>query len=105
MIFELAKSIQSYPHIAIIISCTIGLISICLYLAVSIGYKKNEEGIYLNWFDKLPLEIIGIGIITVLLILIAMLSEMQYSVYYRYELIICYIITLLLAYAFLAIRS
>ena len=105
MIFELAKSIQNYPHITIIVVCSIGLISICLYLAVSIGYKKNEEGIYLNWFDKLPLEITGIGIITVLAGLVAVLSEMQYSVYYRYELIICYIIILILTYIFLVIRG
>ena len=34
------------------------LLLIIIYLLISIGYKKGEEGIALNDFDKIPLEVI-----------------------------------------------
>ena len=37
---------------------TILIILIFMYLIISIGYKKGEDGIVLNDFDKIPLEII-----------------------------------------------
>ena len=37
---------------------TILIILILMYLIISIGYKKGEDGIVLNDFDKIPLEII-----------------------------------------------
>ena len=42
----------------IIPTSTILIILIFRYLIISIGYKKGEDGIVLNDFDKIPLEII-----------------------------------------------
>lgn len=36
------------------------LLLIMAYLVVSIGHKKNHEGIYVDWIDKIPLEILFI---------------------------------------------
>lgn len=35
----------------------------CVYIIISIGHKKEEEGIYTNSLDKIPLEIVGISCI------------------------------------------
>ena len=48
----------------IIPASAIALLLIIIYLIISIGYKKGVEGIALNDFDKIPLEIILIAAIT-----------------------------------------
>lgn len=40
----------------------------CVYIIISIGHKKDEEGIYTNSLDKIPLEIVGIICIVLLTI-------------------------------------
>ena len=42
----------------IIPASSISIVLILLYLIISIGYKKGVEGVSLNDFDKIPLEII-----------------------------------------------
>lgn len=56
-LIELIEPFQEYSYF-IIPASTILIILICVYLIVSIGYKKDVEGIALNDFDKIPLEII-----------------------------------------------
>ncbi len=56
-LIELIQPFQEYSYF-IIPASTILIILICVYLIVSIGYKKDVEGIALNDFDKIPLEII-----------------------------------------------
>lgn len=48
---------REYCYFIIPVS-TILIILILMYLIISIGYKKGENGIGLNDFDKIPLEII-----------------------------------------------
>ncbi len=54
---EKISPFQEYSYFIIPVS-TILIILILVYLIISIGYKKGVEGIALNDFDKLPLEII-----------------------------------------------
>ena len=56
-ILEKISPFQEYSYFIIPVS-TILIILILVYLVISIGYKKGVEGIALNDFDKIPLEII-----------------------------------------------
>ena len=56
-ILEKISPFQKYSYFIIPVS-TILIILILVYLVISIGYKKGVEGIALNDFDKIPLEII-----------------------------------------------
>ena len=56
-ILERISPFQEYSYFIIPVS-TILIILILVYLVISIGYKKGVEGIALNDFDKIPLEII-----------------------------------------------
>lgn len=55
---------EKYSYFIIPVSA-IGLILIFIYLIISIGYKKGIEGIALNDFDKIPLEIILVAAISI----------------------------------------
>lgn len=57
MLYDIARVISQYDIIFFLISIILVFIEI-IYLIVSAGYKKGEEGIYLNWFDKIPSEIL-----------------------------------------------
>lgn len=48
---------EEHSYIAIPVSSSL-IVLILIYLIISIGYKKGVEGIALNDFDKVPLEII-----------------------------------------------
>lgn len=56
-ILDKISPFQEYSYFIIPIS-TILIILIIVYLVISIGYKKGVDGIALNDFDKIPLEII-----------------------------------------------
>ena len=56
-ILEKLEQFEQYNYFIIPIS-SILIVLILLYLVISIGYKKGVEGIALNDFDKVPLEII-----------------------------------------------
>lgn len=64
MAFDLINTIGNTPVILILILSLSLLILICSYLVISLGHKKDYEGIYLNYLDKLPL-----GVLFVLLFL------------------------------------
>ncbi len=64
MAFDLINTIGNTPVILISILSLSLLILICSYLVISLGHKKDYEGIYLNYLDKLPL-----GVLFVLLFL------------------------------------
>ena len=51
------EPLEKYSYFVIPV-CSILIVLILLYLIISIGYKKGIEGIALNDFDKIPLEII-----------------------------------------------
>jgi len=54
---EKIAPIEKYNYYIIPV-CTMSIVLILLYLIISIGYKKGTDGIFLNDFDKVPLEII-----------------------------------------------
>lgn len=56
-ILDRVSVFREYCYFIIPVS-TILIILILMYLIISIGYKKGEDGIVLNDFDKTPLEII-----------------------------------------------
>lgn len=56
-ILDKVSVFREYCYFIIPVS-TILIILIFMYLIISIGYKKGENGIVLNDFDKIPLEII-----------------------------------------------
>ncbi|MEI3402265.1 MAG: HAMP domain-containing sensor histidine kinase [Clostridia bacterium] len=56
-ILDKVSIFKEYCYFIIPVS-TILIILILMYLIISIGYKKGEDGIVLNDFDKTPLEII-----------------------------------------------
>ena len=61
-----------------------GFLATSIYLIASCGYKKGEKNIYLNWFDKLPLELIILLAVTVItiesLLLVLSVSIMQHII-------------------------
>lgn len=79
---------EEYEYFVIPVS-SILIVLILLYLIISIGYKKGVEGIALNDFDKIPLEIIIFIAMTIGCIPFAMLSEINAN----YNAIISLIIT------------
>ena len=67
VISNIAKEITLFEKYSyfIIPASAIVLILVSIYLIISIGYKKGVDGIELNDFDKIPLEIILIAAITI----------------------------------------
>lgn len=56
--FTIINKIGRLPIVLIMPVSLILIILICAYLILSLGHRKNYEGIYLNYLDKLPLEIL-----------------------------------------------
>ena len=56
--FTIINKIGKLPIVLIMPVSLILIILICAYLILSLGHKKNYEGIYLNYLDKLPLEVL-----------------------------------------------
>ena len=73
-IFDISKKLQNVP-ITIIPFISIFLLIFVVYLCVSVGHKKEVEGIYLSNFDKKPIDIICIVVILVILIFIAFILQ------------------------------
>lgn len=57
MLIKDLKIFENYIIYAIPVSSVV-LLLLLIYLCVAIGHTKNKEGIYLNSFDKIPIEII-----------------------------------------------
>lgn len=56
-LYETSSKYFNIATVGVVISI-IGAIITCIYLIVSSGHKNGVEGIYLDWFDKIPLEIL-----------------------------------------------
>lgn len=57
---ELMYDVAKNTHNGVIIYLplgAIGLVIVCIYIFCSVGHKPGKEGIYLNSFDKLQLEV------------------------------------------------
>ncbi len=55
--YNILKEANKFAYINIPLSVIFSIL-IILYLLISVGYKKGVKGIYLNDFDKVPIEII-----------------------------------------------
>lgn len=56
--FTIINKMGKLPIFLIMPFSLILIILICAYLILSLGHRKNCEGIYLNYLDKLPLEVL-----------------------------------------------
>ena len=74
LLFNTSKNLGDIPIILvpfmIILSVIMGI-----YLLYALGHKKNVEGIYLNRFDKWPIEISGTIIFTLIVFTIVLVNE------------------------------
>lgn len=52
------------PFITIV--CVIGILAILIYETCAKGHVKDEEGIHLTWFDKIPFDILLVILIPIL---------------------------------------
>jgi len=89
------KTLSGYEdvlYIAVPI-CAIMTCVIIIYLIISIGYKKEKEGVDLNDIDKIPLEIVLAIIITVITIVMAIITNFYSTRPEYYKLYISGIIT------------
>lgn len=57
-LYELSVKYYKFANITLAISI-LGLFITFVYLIISAGHKKGKEGIYLEWLDELPLEVLG----------------------------------------------
>lgn len=62
ILFNMIKNMENIPIILIPLLILL-IVVMLIYLLVSIGHKRNYQGIYLNSFDELPIELTGIGAI------------------------------------------
>ena len=87
-LMETLSPFEEYSYF--IIPVSVGLIVlISVYLLISIGHEKGKEGIALNDFDKIPLEIIATIAIIIGVIPIIVLEEIKQN----YKAIISFVIT------------
>ncbi len=80
ILFNMIKNMENIPIILIPLLILL-IVVMLIYLLVSIGHKRNYQGIYLNSFDELPIELTGIGaIILICLPFVMDIYNIGYSV-------------------------
>lgn len=75
--FTIINKIGKLPIVLIMPTSLVLIILICAYLTLSLGHRKNYEGIYLNYLDKLPFEILFLAVL-VLGLLFSMFTIIGY---------------------------
>lgn len=92
------KSLMPYENwlYASIPVSTVIILLCAIYLEISIGYRKDKEGIDLNDIDKLPLEILLAIIGIVLVITFAIFDNVGITIYNYSKLYLCMISTIYL---------
>lgn len=63
LMFNFISKFGNLPMFFIMPVSLILIILICAYLILSLGHRKNYEGIYLNYLDKLPFEILFLAVL------------------------------------------
>lgn len=92
--YDVIQQVENFPFgIITPIMCILSFISI-IYLCVSIGHKKDYEGIYLNWFDKIPLELVMAILLLFNLFAMAIYNDLYSSTIIEVIFIATYIIIL-----------
>lgn len=77
LMFNFISKFGNFPMFLIMPVSLILIILICAYLTLSLGHRKNYEGIYLNYLDKLPFEILFLAVL-VLGLLFSMFTIIGY---------------------------
>lgn len=67
ILYKIMSHGYEFTYIALPVSVFIGIISF-IYLTIGIGHKRKVEGIYLNGFDKIPLEVVAVILFPALLL-------------------------------------
>lgn len=103
-ILNILQNLQGYEDIIYVSVPICGILTVVIitYLIMSIGYKKNKEGIELNDIDKIPLEIVFAVLIGIIILLISITVSFTETRYDYYKLFLSEIIT---AYAVIYILS
>ena len=100
-LFDHLKPYESIITYTIPINATL-LTIICIYLIIAIGHTKEKEAIDLNDFDKIPIEIIVIGIFLLIVILLTITKVLiRWNIEYYYFVISCIIAEYLVSYIFM----
>ncbi len=79
LVYNLVSSTYESAPLNIAISTAL-LFILCIYIIISIGHKKEEDGIYTNSLDKIPLEIVEIICILLLVLEFVFLELIAKSV-------------------------
>lgn len=61
--------------------CAICIAIILIYLIMAIGYKKGKDGVNLNDIDKIPIEIVLVIVLSVVLLLFAIVENVDNRLY------------------------
>ena len=99
-VYDFLLKHRTLPAYICVIS-SITLIIIAVYLFWSIGYKKGKEGIYLNYFDQIPYEIICIIGGSIILFILAIIFN--FNDRYLHLMLIMYLVAYNMGYAICAI--
>ena len=59
-LYNQTKAVYRYAYSTLAVSIIIGAVEL-IYLICALGHVKNKEEIYLNWMDKIPLELLIFG--------------------------------------------
>ena len=59
-LYNQTKAVYRYAYSTLAVSIIIGAVEL-IYLICALGHVKNKEEIYLNWLDKIPLELLIFG--------------------------------------------
>lgn len=81
ILFDISKNLGDIP-IILVPFMIILVLGIGIYLLYALGHKKDISGIYLNRFDKWPIEISGCLILIAVTIVIVLINE-SYGVGYN----------------------
>lgn len=81
-LYEISSKYYYVALILVVIS-VIGILITCIYLISSAGHKAGYDEIYLDWMDKLPLEVLGLFIFiamsTEILLIVGSIALMEYA--------------------------
>lgn len=93
-------TILDVAPLVLVLSAVFALVAF-IYIIVAAGHVKGQEEIYLNWFHRMPLDIVAIGFFLLVCLGIYGLDEM--SMYYSYKRTIFYACFMIPAVGFLPI--
>ena len=98
LMFDFCHGFSGYFATALLIS-GVGAGAALLFLCFAAGHKKGREGIEANSIDKIPYDILAVGIFSLLGISVAMISELSYG-FQRETAMVLVALVIVMDYAF-----